>query len=454
MNALGISVHEASVSAALIDAAGVPLALPLGEGADALQRQLLAWPQGGARLGGTAALDTLLRRRGAALGELQTVADADCADRLLQEALAETHAQARAIGGAALRVVVALDDLHIDPDRVWRAAAQAQLPLDACIDQRRALEHYLDWWLAPGILCCRVLDLACDGRLRICRASRRADARFECAETTTTSLPAARALWSNLQDALARQLGVGLDPFPLASAAAGRHLLLECTAAGAGAPFATLRYIGGKEAGFSLAETAVETLLDALADLVECAEETEQLPCVLLCPLLGEELRLRLLDLTLAQQPLLPRNPQAVLAYGAALAAAQPAEMGVVARLGGVLGVHVGDRLHRSRQRFVPLIEAGTPLPAETRRSFYARNSGGTLLFELSVHARGGEQALAQISVALPETSADAAPELQLRLQVTATGDCLYTIGNADGVPVASGCAGRIDARGRAEAAP
>lgn len=444
MSAWGIGLHAHGWSLATLDATGMPLALAIGDGGDPLQRPLLGWIQGEESLDGAAALAACLRRPGASLRQLQALVAGTGPARLLESALREASAAARTHGAQALPAI-AIASAALTPAQAWEAAARAHLPLRAVIDQGTAMAHTLAWWLPGDTHACRVLEVAAGGRLRAWSARRRADGGVDCRAGASTPLATLRAQLDGLRVTLAGALGEPMDDLPAADVAC-EWLLGECLA---GANGACVRHIRGKEARFEIAAPQLDALLRELADAVAVDAGDGDAPTLLLCPLLGEELRVRLHDLTLGLALALPRNSQAWLAYGAALAAGAAEAAAPPAALAGALGVHAGGR-GADGGRVVVLLESGAPLPASVRRSFFARTGGGTLRFEFCQQDDGDERTLARISVPVP--AGEGVREVQLSLHAGADGDCLYAVADIDGRPLAEGFAGRAALRASPDA--
>ncbi|GMU42132.1 MAG: hypothetical protein IT479_06805 [Xanthomonadales bacterium] len=443
MSVFGIGLRASGWSLATLDATGMPLALPVGDGGDVLQRPLLGWAQGQETLDGSAAVAACLRRPGASLRQLRALDDGTHAAALLETAVREAWALA-GLHGTAAPLAIAVEAGTLMPEQAFEAAARADLPLRAVIDQTAAMAHALDWWLPVEVDECRVLEVAATGLLRSWSARRRADGGIDRLAAASAPLPVLRALLDGLRDTLAGALGECLDEAPAASAVC-ELLLGDCLA---GSPGACVRHVRGKELRFEIGAAQVDALLRELADAVSIDAGDTGALTLLLCPYLGEELRVRLLDRTLGLALALPRNPQAWLAYGAALAGGSDAAAAPSAALAGALGVHAGGRGAGSG-RVVVLLEAGTPLPASVRRSFYARAGAAQMRFEFSQQEAGDERALAQVLVALP--SGEDNCEVQLSLHAGAGGDCLYAVCAADGRPLAEGYAGRAALRVAAE---
>lgn len=453
MNAIGIGLRREALTVAVIDAAGIPQALLLGEGADSLQRRLVTLQYANQTLAGAAALSAALKQPGAALQALSMHGDPLAAVAMLADALPEVYALARNYTGAPAPLVVALDDADAgSADLVWEAAARAQLPLMAVIDRRRALTAYLGWWLPAGLRRCRILCVDGNGAVSRGHFARLTDGRIDVVERQEVDLACVGVLKLALQATLALQLGAGTNEDPALLEHATAQLLLECLAPSASAArwAGTARFVRGREVLFALPDTDTNGLLQALLERLASDSsgsgqpDSTLEPTLLLCPLLGDELRVRLLDLALGQTLFLPRCAEAALAFGAALdLGARSQREEVPLALPGMLGVYAGDRRDPSRQRFVQLLDTGTQLPAEVVRSFYPRSSDANrVVFDLALRGTGAEKALAQILV--PMGPHDGPREVRLELRVAAAGDCQYRVTDAAGETLVSGFAGRV----------
>lgn len=447
MNALGIGLRREGVSLAMIDVAGVPLALAFGDSGDALQRQLLALRQGDPPILGVAALNSVLKRPGVSLCQIESGDQDGAAPRLLEEALAECSAVARTAAGEARRWVAAIDDGACSAAQLWDAASRVPLAFSAAISRNAAMANYLAWWTPPSLGRCRVLDLDVQGTLRRGELTRRGDGGADYTEEPGAPLETVRVLLDSLGRFLEAQLGSAASDAPAICARVCEQLLLECLASNSPNAFGScVRSVRGKEITFTLAEAEIGQLLQSLADLVrvDSLSGGSDLPTVLLCPLLGDEMRVRLLDLTLAHTLLMPRNALAALAYGAAL---DPAAHSIGAdkgtQLASVLGVFAGDRRDPHRQRFLPLIDAGTSLPAAASRTFFSRGGGtARMVFELAMGGAPEEPSLARIIVPIP--AGEGPCEVQLSLRLTGAGECSYSVSDSAGGVLASGFAGRV----------
>jgi len=459
---IGIGLGRRALTAAIIDPAGIPRALSVGEGADSLRCHLLSLDALGNKLRGSSALFFVLKQPGIQLDQVTCVQSAgNSAIQLLSESLAHAHAQARIAAGAhaPTQFTVALDaDCEFRAGHVREAAARALLPLSAVIDRAAALCAYLRWWLPASLQSCRLISVENDGRVSHALVNRSRHGGIELhAEQQSRSLPALLGLHSSLRNALEAHIGPATRKGAEILERIAEQLLLGWLGAdnAANRRSECVQHVRGKEVIFAVPETAINGLLHELAETIrsECltdAEHQGQVDATILsCAFLSEDLRARLFELSGAQPLVLPRNAQACLAFGAALAGtARQADYADPPLLCGTLGMQVGDRQDTSKQRFMALLDSGSVLPAEVRRSFYARaGARQRLIFDFVLRASPHDLPLGRVVVPLAEVQQDH-HEVRLRVRVSTAGECRYALLDAHEESLSEGFIGTIDLAG------
>lgn len=449
MNAIGVAVAREGISVAFIDAGGVPQALALGEDGEALRRYFLALRRpDAAPLSGIAAMSEVLKRPGLLLRQIESWTDEAACRKLVEEALSCCAPIIRQATEDGLPWVAALDDGAIPAEHLHDCASRSTVVLTAVIERKAAMANFLAWWLPQKVNRCKVIDIDTSGTVRRGEFSRslggvhRYNEKYEGVQAPITSILDAFA------SILALHLGAAMADAPDVSRLICENLLIDSLGTSNTTAFGSCtRTLRGKEVQFSVAGADIDRIALALADLVRADVEggMGDLPTVLLCPLMSDELRLRLLDLTLAQEVLLPRYPQAALAIGAALnPAGQHGHASFSPTLRTTLGVFAGDRHGAQRQRFLSLVDSGTQLPASAIRAFFSRGKGaGQMIFELALAGNGDQSSLARILVPLPDTEGSC--EVRLELQLTAAGTCTYSVSDTGGQVLVSGFAGTLE---------